>query len=167
MLRPLVFALLLAGCAAAAPDPRPAFTERNIGRTLVTHVPGLGTQAVYLAPAGELLLWSAASPQVQRGTWRLDQLATGSATTYQGAAGINYPVQQLETAWGICFQYRDATGAVLRRPEGGDWNCAVLADYEALVVGRGDGDAFGLTDGAPPAAMPPGALLGLEQLRAL
>lgn len=164
----LAVLLLLAGCGAvAAPDPRPGFAERNVGRTLVTHVPERGTQAVHLAPDGALHLWSSASPQVQRGEWRFDQLATGAATTYQGAAGINHPVQELETDWGLCFRYRDATGAILRRPEGGDWNCALLADYEALVAERAQGDAFGLADGAPPAAMPPGTLLSLDQLRRL
>lgn len=167
MIRIVPLLLLLAGCAAAAPDPRPAFTERNVGRTLVTHVEGRGTQAVYLDPDGELYLWSSASPQVQSGTWRYDLLATGAATTYQGAAGINHPVQELATEWGICFQYRDAAGRILRRPQGGDWNCALLPDYEALVVGRAEGDSFGLSDGVPPAEMPAGRLLGLDALRAL
>lgn len=164
----LLLLLLAGGCAGvAAPDPRPGFTERNVGRTLVTHVPERGAQAVYLAHDGGLFLWSSASPQAQRGEWRFDQLATGAATTYQGAAGINHPVQELQTGWGVCFRYRDASGAVLRRPEGGDWNCALLADYEALVAGRAEGDAFGLADGEPPAAMPPGALLSLDALGAL
>ncbi len=164
----LFIPLLAAGCAiASGPDPRAGFTERNVGKTLVTHVEGLGTQAVYMAPDGELFLWSSASPAVQRGNWRFDALATGAATTYQGAAGINYPVQELETEWGVCFQYRDAAGRILRRAEGGDWNCALLADYEGLVAGRAEGDAFGLADGTPPAPMPAGALLGLDELGAL
>lgn len=160
--------LLLAGCAVArGPDPREGFTARNVGKTLVTHVEGLGTQVVYMAPDGALYLWSSASPAAQRGQWRYDVLATGAATTYQGAAGINHPVQELQNEWGLCFQYRDHAGRILRRVEGGDWNCAVLADYEALVVDRAVGDAFGLADGAPPATMPPGSLMGVEALRAL
>ena len=164
----LVLSLLVAGCAiATSPDPREGFTARNVGKTLVTHVEKLGTQAVYMAPDGELFLWSSASPAVQRGKWRYDRLATGVATTYQGAAGINYPVQELETEWGVCFQYHDAAGRILRRAEGGDWNCALLADYEGLVAGRAGGDAFDLSDGTPPAPMPAGALLDLDALRAL
>lgn len=168
MTRTLVFALLLAGCGVVqGPDPREGFTERNVGRTLVTHVEGLGTQAVYLEPGGGLWVWSAAGPGVRRGSWRYDLLATGAATTYQGAAGINHPVEELATAWGICLQFRDEAGNVLRRQGGGDWNCALLPDYEALVVARAEGDAFGLADGEPPARMPEGALLGLEELRDL
>lgn len=164
---PVLLLILVTGCGiASGPDPREGFTARNVGKTLVTHVENLGTQALYMAPDGTLHLWSSASPAVQRGRWRYDVLATGAATTYQGAAGINYPVQELQNEWGVCFQFHDETGRILRRPEGGDWNCALLPDYEALVVGRAEGDAFGLTDGAPPAAMPAG-LLRLEELRVL
>lgn len=160
--------LFVAGCGiASGPDPREGFTASNVGKTLVTHVAGLGTQAVYMAPDGTLRLWSSASPSVQRGKWRYDVLATGAATTYQGAAGINYPVQELENEWGVCFQFHDGTGQILRRPEGGDWNCALLPDYEALVAGRAEGDVFGLSDGIPPAPMPAGSLLALDELRAL
>ncbi len=104
---------------------------------------------------------------MQLGKWRYDALATGEATTFQGAAGINYPVQELQTEWGVCFQYHDADGRILHRAEGGDWNCALLPDYEGLVDGRAEGDVFGLADGTPPAVMPAGSLLALEQLRAL
>lgn len=167
MRRFIFTSLLLAGCAAAAPDPRPSFTERNVGQTLVTHVEGRGTQAVYMAPDGALWVWSSAGPEVQRGAWRYDLLATGAATTYQGAAGINYPIEELQTAWGICFQYLDARGRILRRPEGGDWNCALLDDYEALVGERAEGDVLGLSDGSSPGAMPDGRLMSLAELLAI
>lgn len=161
--------LMLAACAGGAvgPDPRDGFTERNVGKTVITYVDGLGTQAVYFAPSGGLHLWSSAADNTQGGDWKYDVLATGQATTYQGAGGINHPVQELETAWGVCFRYRDANDEILRRPEGGDWNCALLGDYEALIVDRAQGDIFSLQSGKVPAAMPKGErLLGsdLERL---
>ena len=160
--------LLTSACAVqTGPDPLEPFKERNVGKTVVTYVNPLGTQAVYLEPSGKLYLWSAAQEAVQQGSWKFDVLATGVSTTYQGAAGINHPVQELETAWGVCFRYRDANGEILRRPEGGDWNCALLADYEALIVDRAQGDIFSLQSGKVPAKMPSGQrLLGsdLERL---
>lgn len=154
LLLPII--LLVSACAVqTGPDPRDPFTERNVGKTVVTYVNPLGTQAVYLEPSGKLYLWSAAQEPVQTGEWKLDILATGVNTTYQGAGGINHPVQDLETAWGICFRYKAADGSILRRAEGGDWNCALLPDYEALIIDRGVGDIFKLTDGKAPAIMPP------------
>ena len=163
----LLFLAALAACAAAGPDPRTEFTARNGGKTLVTYVPRLGTQAVYLDPAGALSIWSAAQRAVQRGRWRYDVLATGSATTYQGAAGVNHPVEELQTQWGICFQFLDAAGNVLRRQEGGDWNCALLADYEGLIIDRADGDRFALTISSAPPAMPAGRRLTVGDLAGL
>lgn len=157
----------LAACAeiATGPDPRDGFSERNIGQTVVTHVERMGTQAVYMAPSGDLYVWSGANPEVQRGSWRYDILATGQATTYVGAGGINHPVEELETQWGICFQYRDAAGNILRRREGGDWNCALLTDYEALIVDRAAGDTLGLSRGGARPAMPPGLLTAAQLAR--
>ncbi|MGD1927264.1 MAG: hypothetical protein ACFB03_24225 [Paracoccaceae bacterium] len=160
--------LFVAACAiAGGPDPRDPFSARNIDKTIVTYVDRLGTQAVYLASDGGLYLWSAAQEPVQQGDWKYDVLATGVNTTYQGAGGINHPVQDLETAWGICFRYRGAEGGILRRAEGGDWNCALLADYEALIIDRAEGDIFQLRGGNPPAAMPAGARLTGAELDAL
>lgn len=164
----LSITLAIAACAGpTGPDPRDPFTERNVGQTVVTFVNPLGTQAVYLEPSGKLYLWSSAQEPVQRGDWKFDILATGAATTYQGAGGINHPVQDLETAWGICFRYKASDGTILRRAEGGDWNCALLADYEALIIDRGIGDIFQLTDGTAPAAMPPERRLTGSDLEAL
>ena len=159
----------LAACeqVPVGPDPRDEFSARNVNKTLVTYVNQLGTQAVYLAPNGELYLWTSASSAVQRGSWKYDLLATGAATTYQGAGGINHPVQELDTGWGLCFRYRDAAGNIVRRPEGGDWNCALFADYEALVIDRAEGDIFSLGSGTAPAAMPPGERLTGSELEAL
>ena len=160
--------LLTSACAVqTGPDPLQPFKERNVGKTVVTYVNPLGTQAVYLEPSGKLYLWSAAQEAVQQGSWKFDVLATGVSTTYQGAAGINHPVQDLETAWGICFRYQAADGTILRRPEGGDWNCALLPDYEALIIDRGLDDIFGLTDGTAPAIMPPEKRLTGSELEAL
>ena len=142
-------------------------TGRNIGKTVITYVNPLGTQAVYLEPSGQLYLWSAAQEPVQRGDWKFDVLATGVNTTYQGAGGINHPVQDLDTAWGICFRYKQPDGTILRRAEGGDWNCALLSDYEALIIDRGVGDIFTLTDGTAPAVMPPERRLTGSDLDAL
>ena len=83
--------------------------------------------------------WSAAQEPVQLGDWKFDILATGVNTTFQGAAGINYPVEDLETGWGVCFRYVGPDGTILRRKEGGDWNCALLTDYEALIIDRAAG----------------------------
>ena len=164
----LAFSLMLAACAVqTGPDPRDPFRERNIGNTVITYVDRLGTQAVYLAKDGGLHLWSSASDKVQAGGWKLDILATGVSTTYQGAAGINHPVEDLQTGWGICFRYRSPDGNILRRAEGGDWNCALLADYEALIIDRAIGDIFRLTNGAPPAQMPAGERLTGSELEAL
>ena len=164
----LPLSLILSACAVATgPDPRDPFRERNVGKTVVTYVNPLGTQAVYLEPSGKLYLWSAAQEPVQQGDWKFDVLATGVSTTYQGAAGINHPVQDLDTSWGICFRYKAADGTILRRAEGGDWNCALLQDYEALIIDRGLADIFGLADGTAPASMPPGERLTGSELEAL
>lgn len=161
------FLLLTACTSVSGPDPRDGFSERNIGSTVVTHVGRLGTQAVYFEPSGALYLWSSAKPNTQVGAWKYDLLATGSAATYQGSAGINYSVEELETDWGICFQYKDAAGNILRRREGGDWNCALFADFEALVIDKAPGDVFALAEGRAPAAMPPDARLPISALRGL
>lgn len=164
----LFASLLLSACTVqTGPDPRDPFTERNIGNTVITYVDPLGTQAVYLEKSGKLYLWSAAQEPVQQGDWKLDILATGVNTTYQGAGGINHPVQDLETEWGICFRYRAADGQILRRPEGGDWNCALLPDYEALIIDRAIGDIFTLGDGTAPKPMPAGQRLTGSELEAL
>ncbi|MEM1300770.1 MAG: hypothetical protein AAGH68_15980 [Pseudomonadota bacterium] len=164
----LLGSLLLAACTVqTGPDPRDGFSERNVGRTVITYVDGLGTQAVYLQPSGGLHLWSSAGDNAQSGDWKYDVLATGAATTYQGAGGINHPVQELETAWGVCFRYRDANGEILRRPEGGDWNCALLADYEALIIDRAQGDIFSLQSGKVPGPMPKGERLTGSELERL
>lgn len=171
LLRPLGWVIavgLMAGCTIdTGPDPRDGFTERNIGKTVVTYVDQLGTQAVYLAPGGNVYLWSAASTDVQEGDWKYEVLATGSATTYQGAGGINHPVEELETAWGLCFRYRDAQGNILRRPEGGDWNCALLPDYEDLIIDRAEADIFNLESGKAPGTMPPGRRMTGAELESL
>ena len=160
--------LILAACASnLGPDPRDDFSARNSGKTVITYVNHLGTQAVYLAPGGDLHLWSSATKNAQTGDWKYDVLATGAATTYQGAGGINHPVQDLETAWGICFRYIGEDGQVLRRPEGGDWNCALLPDYEALIIDRAEGDIFNLRSGNVPATMPPARRLTGSELEAL
>ena len=166
---PLIAALLLTACATlpVGPDPRDEFTNRNIGKTLATYVDGLGTQVVHMTSGGELYLWSSANTAVQRGEWRYDLLATGAATTYQGAGGINVPVEELATDWGVCFKYLDAAGNILRRQGGGDWNCALFSDYEPLIVERADGDAFGLSQGRAVAEMPVGPRLTLAQLQRL
>ncbi len=165
----LAFTLLLpAACAVqTGPDPRDPFTERNIGKTVITYIGDLGTQAVYFEPSGKLYLWSGAQEAVQRGDWKFDILATGASTTYQGAGGINHPVQDLDTEWGICFRYLSADGQILRRREGGDWNCALLRDYEALIIDRGLDDIFQLSDGTAPAVMPIGKRLTGSDLDAL
>lgn len=162
-------ALLLSACAAVplGPDPRDEFAERNVDKTLATFVQGMGTQVVHMAPDGQLYLWSSANTNVQRGEWRYDLLATGSATTYQGAGGINVPVEELATDWGICFKYIDENGNILRRPAGGDWNCALFGDYEPLITERAEGDAFGLSGGQAPGEIPAEALLTLAQLQRL
>lgn len=160
--------LLLSACTAiSGPDPRDGFAERNVGSTVVTHVDRFGTQAVYFEPSGALYLWSAAKDGVQVGAWKYDLLATGTAATYQGSAGINYSVEELETDWGICFQYKDEAGNILRRREGGDWNCALLTDFEALVFDKAPGDVFALAGGRAPASMPPEARLPIAALRGL
>lgn len=165
-LLPLLF--LLAACTAqVGPDPRDPFRERNVGKTVITFVDRLGTQAVFFDASGKLFLWSAASDTVQRGDWKFDELATGVATTFQGAAGVNHPVEDLQTAWGVCFRYRGPDGQILRRPQGGDWNCATLADYEALIIDRAAGDIFTLSDGTAPAAMPAGQRMTGIELEAL
>ena len=148
-------------------EPTIVFSKRNVGNTVVTHVDQLGTQVVHMANSGKLYLWSSAGPKIQLGDWKFDILATGAATTYQGAGGINHPVQELETAWGICFRYRDEAGTILRRPNGGDWNCALLQDYEALVSERGPGDMFRLADQQSRNPLPQGALLTLAQIQRL
>ena len=161
--------LLLAGCAADLPDPRQGFSQRNVGQTLVNYVEGLGTQAVYLAPKGEVLLWTAARPGVQRGDWRFEPLVAGEAATYRGTAGINYPAEELAAAWRICMRYRGAPGGALpgKNPPVGDWKCVPLNAYEKLIVERAGGDVLGLLAGAPPGVMPAGRRLSLAALRAL
>lgn len=164
----IVAAGTLAACTVeTGPDPRDTFSERNVGKTVITYVPELGTQAVYIAPQGTFHVWSSAQPPVQTGDWKYEILATGNATTYQGAGGINYPVEELETAWGVCYRYVNAAGEIIRRPEGGDWNCALLPDYEALIIDRANGDIFNLQSGQPPATMPPGRRLTGSELEAL
>lgn len=164
----LIASLLLTACAVqTGPDPRDPFTERNIGNTVITYIDKLGTQAVFLEQSGKLYLWSAAQEPVQQGDWKFDILATGVSTTYQGAAGINHPVQDLDTEWGICFRYRGPNGQILRRPEGGDWNCALLPDYEALIIDRAIGDIFTLGDGNAPSIMPVGKRFTGNELEAL
>lgn len=162
-------ALLLTACETiqVGPDPRDEFSARNVDKTLATYVDGLGTQVVHMTSGGQLYLWSSANENVQTGEWRYDLLATGAATTYQGAGGINVPVEELATDWGLCFKYLDASGKVLRRAEGGDWNCALFTDYERLIVERAEGDAFGLSQGRAPGQMPVGARLTLAQLQRL
>ena len=164
---PALIVLLSACEAATGPDARDGFSDRNIGNTVVTHVDQLGTQVVHMSNDGKLFLWSSAGPDIQLGDWKFDILATGAATTYQGAGGINHPVQELETAWGICFRYRDAAGTILRRLNGGDWNCALLQDYEALVVERGPGDMFRLAAAQPREPLPERVLLTLAQIQRL
>ena len=161
--------IAIMGCATidVGPDPRDEFSERNVGKTLATYVDGLGTQVVHLADDGQLYVYSGASPSVQKGDWKFDILATGAATTYQGAGGINVPVEELETAWGVCFRYKDAAGNIVRRPAGGDWNCALLTDYEPLITERMNGDVFGLARGQTPGEMPQGARVTLAQLQRL
>ncbi|MEM9061041.1 MAG: hypothetical protein AAGD13_11330 [Pseudomonadota bacterium] len=163
----LILPIVTACGVATGPDPTEPFSERNVGKTVITYVDRLGTQAVFLAPGGSLFLWSAAQEPVQNGDWKFDVLATGVNTTYQGAGGINHPVQDLETAWGICFRYRSADGRIIRRNEGGDWNCALLADYEQLIIDRAAGDIFQLRAGTPPGPMPAGARLTGAELEAL
>lgn len=160
--------LFLSACAeVSGPDPRDGFTERNVGKTLVTYVDGLGSQVVHMSEGGDLFLWSSAGPGTQRGSWRYDILATGAATTYQGAGGVNHPVQELETAWGICFRYQDAEGNIVRRPNGGDWNCALFSDYEALIVERTPGDAFALSSQPEREALPAERRLSVREISSL
>lgn len=160
--------MLISSCAeVSAPDPREGFTERNVGKTLVTYVEQLGSQVVHMSDDGRLYLWSSAGPGTQKGSWRYDILATGAATTYQGAGGVNHPVQELETAWGICFRYEDESGKIVRRPNGGDWNCALFNDYESLIVDRASGDSFDLTRQSTRNPLPAGRKLSVEEIAAL
>ena len=161
--------LMLSACdtVVKGPDPRDEFSDRNVGKTLVTYVDGLGSQVVHMAQSGKLYLWSSAGPEVQLGDWRYDILATGNATSYQGAGGINHPVEELETAWGICFRYLDKQGNILRRPSGGDWNCALLQDYEALIIERAAGDPLRLASKGPREPLPSGIPLTMAQIQRL
>lgn len=161
--------LVLTACAGidGPPDPRPEFTARNVDKTLLTYVDGLGTQVVHIATGGQVYLWSSARDGVQRGEWKYDILATGAATSYVGAGGINHPVQELETEWGLCFKYFDLDGRVVRRQNGGDWNCALLSDYEPLITERAAGDAFGLRTDAPRKALPEARRLAIADVAAL
>lgn len=157
----------VAGCAGTpGPDPRNGFAERNVGKTLVIYPQGAGTQVVYLGEGGDLFLWSADTPNLRQGTWTYELLPTGGTTSYQGAGTINQQVATPETAWGICL---DAPGAgqVPPPPDGGDRTCALLGTYEAQVTERAQGDAFGLSSGQAPGAIPPGRQLTAADLAAL
>ncbi len=159
--------MMLAGCTGGQDPAVEAFTERSVGKTLVTYVEGYGTQVVFLSPDGELRLWHAGKDAIQAGRWKYDVLATGAATSYVGTAGINHPVEELETTPGLCFKYLDGAGNVIRRLNGGDWNCASFPDYEALVTERAEGDFFRLMGGNSPGLMPAEQKLSIAELSTL
>ncbi len=174
-MRPTPLLLLLAGCVAGCvagpPDPRPDFSARNVGRTIVTFDEDVGTRALYLAPDGTLHLWSPARPSVRRGRWRYQPIVDEAAATYQATEGINYPAEELAAGWRLCFSFPEEA-----ETGNGDRSCTPLDDYEALIVDRADGDALGLVAGKPPGPiagpplpgpMPAKRRLGVAALRAL
>jgi hypothetical protein len=166
-MRLVMLPLLLAGCAAGSVDARRSFAARNVGQTVVTHVEGPGTQALYLAPDGALFLWAAARPEVRRGRWRLEPVVPEATASYQATAGMNRPAEELAEDWRVCFRYRDGEAETRPEGQGGDWSCLPVAAFDGLVVERAPGDVLGLSTGVPPGAMPAGRRLGLAALRDL
>ena len=157
----------LAGCGTVTgPDERAEFAARNEGKTLITYAEPTGTRVVYLAPDGELHLWSSAWPDAQSGSWRYELLATGAATTFQGTGNINQQVASPETAWAICLD-APGTGQVPPPPSGSEKDCTLLAQYDAQISERADDDVFNLSSGRVPAPMPPGRRLSATDLAAL
>lgn len=163
----LFAAATLAACAGGPDaDPRAGFSERNVGKTLITYAEGAGTRVIYLGPDRQLHIWSSASPDAQSGGWQYELLPTGGATTPQGAGAINQQIASPTTAWGICLD-APGTGQVPPPPTGGERNCMLLSDYEAQISERASDDIFNLRSGRVPAPMPPGRRLSATDLAAL
>lgn len=151
MSRPIAAALSLAALMALSAcsdvvqgDPLEGQGVNFENRTVLTFVEGLGNQVVHFAPDGRLAIWRTGTTEIQRGRWKFDRLNVGSTTAFVGQAGINYPVEAQDTEVGVCLRYETPDGQILRLPNGGDWNCNTLAQFDSLVTERLSGDPFNL-----------------------